>query len=75
MAAREMTESESGRAQDVKPDTDIWEAVGKGQLPEGYKNRFALLTELTKDLPPKDYPGPEPWDVRPCDEWKADEEI
>lgn len=41
----------------VTPDDDIWDAIGKRQLPAGFKNRFAMLPELTKDLPEKDNDG------------------
>lgn len=41
----------------VTPDDDIWDAIGKRQLPAGFKNRFAMLPELTKDLPEKDHDG------------------
>ena len=41
----------------VTPDDDIWDAIGKRQLPAGFKNRFAMLPELTKDLPEKDNVG------------------
>ena len=32
----------------VTPDDDIWDAISKGQLPAGFKNRFAMLPELTR---------------------------
>lgn len=54
----------------VTPDDDIWGAISKGQLPAGFKNRFALLPELTKDLPEKDYEGDDLWLIRPENEWK-----
>lgn len=41
----------------VTPDDDIWDAIGKRQLPAGFKNRFAMLPELTKDLSEKDNDG------------------
>lgn len=41
----------------VTPNDDIWDAIGKRQLPAGFKNRFAMLPELTKDLPEKDNDG------------------
>lgn len=41
----------------VTPDDDIWDAIGKRQLPAGFKTRFAMLPELTKDLPEKDNDG------------------
>lgn len=53
----------------VTPDDDIWDAIGKRQLPAGFKNRFAMLAELTKDLPEKDYEGEEPWHIRPENKW------
>lgn len=53
----------------VTPDDDIWDAIGKRQLPAGFKNRFAMLPELTKDLPEKDYEGEEPWHIRPENKW------
>ena len=49
----------------VTPDDDIWDAIGKGQLPARFKNRFAMLPELTKDLPKKDYEGDDAWLIRP----------
>ena len=49
----------------VNPDDNIWDSIGKGQLPARFKNRFAMLAELTKDLPEKDYEGEEPWHIRP----------
>ena len=49
----------------VNPDDNIWDSMGKGQLPARFKNRFAMLPELTKDLPEKDYEGEEPWHIRP----------
>ena len=52
------------------PDDDIWDAISKGQLPAGFKNRFAMLPELTKDLPEKDYEGDDLWLIRPENEWK-----
>ena len=55
----------------VKPDDDIWDVIGKGKLPSGFKNRFAMLPELTKDLPEKDYEGDEPWHVRSDSQWKV----
>lgn len=54
----------------VTPDDDIWDAISKGQLPAGFKNRFAMLPELTKDLPEKDYEGDDLWLFRPENEWK-----
>ena len=54
----------------VTPDDDIWDAIGKGQLPARFKNRFAMLPELTKDLPKKDYEGDDAWLIRPENEWK-----
>lgn len=54
----------------VTPDDDIWDAISKGQLPAGFKNRFAMLLELTKDLPEKDYEGDDLWLIRPENEWK-----
>lgn len=54
----------------VTPDDDIWDAISKGQLPAGFKNRFAMLPELTKDLPEKDYEGDDLWPIRPENEWK-----
>ena len=54
----------------VTPDDDIWDAISKGQLPDGFKNRFAMLPELTKDLPEKDYEGDDLWLIRPENEWK-----
>lgn len=54
----------------VTPDDDIWDAISKGQLPAGFKNRFAMLPELTKDLPEKDYEGDDLWLIRPENEWK-----
>ena len=54
----------------VTPDDDIWDAIGKGQLPARFKNRFAMLPELTKNLPKKDYEGDDAWLIRPEDEWK-----
>lgn len=54
----------------VTPDDDIWDAIGKGQLPTRFKNRFAMLPELTKDLPKKDYEGDDAWLIRPENEWK-----
>lgn len=53
----------------VTPDDDIWDAISKGQLPAGFKNRFAMLPELTKDLPEKDYEGDDLWLIRPENEW------
>ena len=41
----------------ITPDDDIWDAIGKRQLPARFKNRFAMLSELTKDLPEKDNDG------------------
>ena len=41
----------------VTPDDDIWDAISKRQLPAGFKNRFAMLPELTKDLSEKDNDG------------------
>ena len=41
----------------VTPDDDIWDAIGKRQLPAGFKTRFAMLPELTKDLHEKDNDG------------------
>lgn len=41
----------------VTPDDDIWDVIGKGQLPARFKNRLAMLSELTKDLPEKDNDG------------------
>lgn len=58
--------------QTVQPD-DIWDTIAKGRLPAGFKNRFAMLPELTKDLPAKDDDGEEPWHVRPENEWKKGE--
>ena len=55
----------------VKPDDDIWDVIGKGKSPPGFKNRFAMLPELTKDLPEKDYEGGEPWHVRSGSQWKV----
>lgn len=55
----------------VKPDDDIWDIIGKGELPSRFKNRFAMLAELTKDLPEKDYEGEEPWHVRSDSQWKV----
>ena len=55
----------------VKPDDTIWDVIGKGKLPSGFKNRFAMLPELTKDLPKKDYEGGEPWHVRSGSQWKV----
>ncbi len=55
----------------VKPDDNIWDIIGKGELPSGFKNRFAMLPELTKDLPEKDYEGDEPWHVRTGSQWKV----
>ena len=57
----------------VKPDDNIWDVIAKGELPSGFKNRFAMLPELTKDLPEKDYEGDEPWHVRTGTEWKTRE--
>ena len=57
--------------QTVKPDDNIWDVIGKGELPSGFKNRFAMLVELTKDLPEKDYEGDEPWHVRSGSQWKV----
>lgn len=57
----------------VKPDDNIWETISKGQLPAGFKNRFAMLPEMTKDLPEKDYDGEEPWHICPENEWKERE--
>ena len=54
----------------VTPDDDIWDAISKGQLPAGFKNRFTMLPELTKDLPEKDYEGDDLWLIRPENEWK-----
>lgn len=54
----------------ITPDDDIWDAIGKRQLPASFKNRFAMLQELTKDLPEKDYEGDDPWLIRPENEWK-----
>lgn len=54
----------------VTPDDNIWDAISKGQLPAGFKNRFAMLPELTKDLPEKDYEGDDLWLIRPENEWK-----
>lgn len=54
----------------VTPDDDIWDAIGKGQLPARFKNRFAMLPELTKDLPKKDYEGDDAWLIRPENDWK-----
>lgn len=54
----------------VTLDDDIWDAICKGQLPAGFKNRFAMLPELTKDLPEKDYEGDDLWLIRPENEWK-----
>lgn len=54
----------------VTPDDDIWDVIGKGQLPARFKNRFAMLPELTKDLPKKDYEGDDAWLIRPKNEWK-----
>lgn len=54
----------------VTPDDDIWDAIGKGQLPARFKNRFAMLPELTKDLPKKDYEGDDAWLIRSENEWK-----
>lgn len=54
----------------VTPNDDIWDAISKGQLPAGFKNRFAMLPELTKDLPEKDYEGDDLWLIRPENEWK-----
>lgn len=54
----------------VTLDDDIWDAISKGQLPAGFKNRFAMLPELTKDLPEKDYEGDDLWLIRPENEWK-----
>lgn len=54
----------------VTPDDDIWDAISKGQLLAGFKNRFAMLPELTKDLPEKDYEGDDLWLIRPENEWK-----
>lgn len=53
----------------VNPDDNIWDSIGKGQLPARFKNRFAMLPELTKDLPEKDYEGEEPWHIRPENKW------
>ena len=41
----------------VNPDDNIWDSIGKGHLPAGFKNRFAMLPELTKDLAEKDNDG------------------
>lgn len=57
----------------VTPNDNIWEVISKGQLPVGFKNRFAMLPEIQKGLPEKDYEGEEPWHVRPEDEWKERE--
>ena len=57
----------------VTPDDNIWVTIAKGQLPAGFKNRFAMLPELAKQLPEKDYDGEEPWHVRPENEWKERE--
>ena len=57
----------------VTPDHDVWEVIAKGHLPEGHKNRFALFPELTKGLPPKDYEGEDPWNIRPENPWKTKE--
>lgn len=54
----------------VTPDDDIWDAIGKGQLPARFKNWFAMLPELTKDLPKKDYEGDDAWLIRPENKWK-----
>lgn len=56
-----------------KSDDNIWETISKGQLPAGFKNRFAMLPELTEGLPDKDYDGEEPWHIRPENEWKGRE--
>ncbi len=53
----------------VNPDDNIWDSIGKGHLPARFKNRFAMLAELTKDLPEKDYEGEEPWHIRPGNKW------
>ena len=34
-----------------KSDDNIWETISKGQLPAGFKNRFAMLPELTGKNP------------------------
>ena len=52
---------------------DFCAQQAKGELPSGFKNRFAMLPELTKDLPEKDYEGDEPWHVRTGTEWKTRE--
>ncbi len=57
----------------VKPDDNIWDVIAKGELPSGFKNRFAMLPALTKDLPEKDYEGEEPWHVRTDRERKTRE--
>lgn len=53
----------------VNPDDNIWDSIGKGQLPARFKNWFAMLAELTKDLPEKDYEDEEPWHIRPENKW------
>ena len=59
----------------VKPDENIWNVIGKGVLPPGFRNRFAMLPELAKDLPEKDYEGEEPWHVRSGNRWKTPESL
>ena len=34
-----------------------------------FEDRFAMLAELTKDLPEKDYEDEEPWHIRPENKW------
>lgn len=71
-ALRRMVEDAVER-KSIKPDDNIWDVIAKGRLPEGYKNRFAMLPELTKDLPSKDDEEDDPWDVRPDNPWKTRE--
>lgn len=52
---------------------NIWDTISKGQLPTEFKNRFAILPEILKGLPAKDYEGVEPWHVRPENKWKERE--
>ena len=54
---------------------DVWAVLARGRLPEGCKNRFVLLPELAQNLPPKDYEGENPWNVRPNNPWKASDRL